>query len=505
MSFLLPPTIALKSTKFNKYMNYSSDSDSEQHGFLKVNGANVFSSLAKFEVFAANTGTGLVHIRCRHNKKFLRRRKEDDVYLSPEADEPEEDKSKWSCTLFEPQAAEDGNPDKVRLKHVHANQYARAWDDSGEKFWRLHDDPSDEHIFDVIDLELLLILPKHVAFKSNNYRYLQVADENQLRFICSDKGTSESWFEVFTDGDGRATIKVFNDCSNNYLRFGGKDYGSLIFADGDKGSSWKRPSQFWPIKIDANTVALKCLDNNKFCSRHTGDTHDGLNANHNTCSISNFSRLMLEELVLSRKIYNTKFDLDNAITYGETPVNMATANASNSTAADNTVEFKLTYSDSTSTTWSDSHCWMVGMSVSASFDIPIIGGGGEVTISGEYSKSYEWGSTITSENTLETTYTVTVPAHTSISVSLMATRGMCDVPYSYYQRDVLYNGKTAIYKKDDGLFTGVNSYNFHYVVTTVKDPDSKSPASSPAPQQQTIPLPEARVPIPGQGRAAMKH
>ncbi|PRQ33040.1 putative clostridium epsilon toxin ETX/ mosquitocidal toxin MTX2 [Rosa chinensis] len=98
--------------------------------------------------------------------------------------------------------------------------------------------------------------------------------------------------------------------------------------------------------------------------------------------------MRLEELVLSRKIYNVDFDLKNAITYSETPVTMAIANASNDTSAENTVEFKFAYKDGKSNMWKASHSWMVGLSVSASFKIPFIGGT-DVTTSAEYSGSYE--------------------------------------------------------------------------------------------------------------------
>ncbi|XP_062014149.1 uncharacterized protein LOC133730606 [Rosa rugosa] len=463
MSFLLPPTITLKSSYFNQYVNYSNDSDSETHGFLKVNESNVFSSLAKFEVVMANIGTGLVHIRCSQNRKFLRMRIEGDVYLSPEADESEEDQSKWSCTLFEPQVAVDGNLDKARLFHVQAMRYATS----------------------------LVILPKHVAFKPSNNLYLQLGESNQLRFVSTDKGIPASWFEVSTNGDGRVQIKYYKN--NAYLRFGGGDYSNWIFADG--GSASKPPTLFLPIKVDTSAAALQCLSNDKFCALHTYkyDYAEGLNAPDTSTSISNLSRMRLEELVLSRRIYNADFDLKNAIIYGETPVTMATANASNNTSAENTVEFKFAYKDGKSSTWKASHSWMVGVSVSASFKIPFIGGT-DVTASAEYSGSYEWGETIESENTLETTYKATVPANTSISVSLMATKGSCDVPYLYYQNDVLYSDKSIIYKKDNGVYTGVNSYNFRYETTTRKEPisiaDLLDPSADPTIEQM---LPDPSV------------
>ncbi|KAL6136719.1 hypothetical protein ACLB2K_062014 [Fragaria x ananassa] len=183
MSFQLPSIFALSSPWFdNYYLKYSNDSDSEALGFLKFNGTDALSSLAKFEVVKASTGTGLVHIRCSHNRKFLRTRIKGDPNLSPEADEPEEDQSKWSCTLFEAQAAEDGNPDKIHLFHVGEKQYAVAWNEGvgeNKKFLRLFDTPGHQGVFDITSLESLVILPSIFALSSpwfDNY-YLNYSND----------------------------------------------------------------------------------------------------------------------------------------------------------------------------------------------------------------------------------------------------------------------------------------------------------------------------------------
>ncbi|KAK9928821.1 hypothetical protein M0R45_025941 [Rubus argutus] len=296
---------------------------------------------------------------------------------------------------------------------------------------------------EIIDHESLLRLPRHVSFKGPNGKYLGTVVLNNLgltlQFLAFDytaKGRPETWFEVSTDGHGRA----------------------------------------------------------EFLSRHT-KTFYCLSAAYS--SITSEARLMMEELVLLRAIYNADFDLANAIIYGETPVAMATANASNNTDAENTIEFKFTYTESTSSTWSTTNSWMVGMSVSVSFRIPFIGGT-EVTTSGEFSGSYDWGETITTENTLETTYSVVVPPRTSIFVRLMATTGTCDIPYSYYQRDMLYDGQTIVFHKDNGLYTAINSYNFRYEVSTLTEGSSDTAITV----EQKIPDPltglsiKKKIPLP---------
>lgn len=199
MSFIfLPPTIVLNSSQFNFYLNYSSDSDSdsETYGNLKFIGENVFSRLAKFEVLASNTGTGLVHIRSAHNKKFLRMVRSQSSYLSPDADEPEEDQSAWSCTLFEPKVAVEGNPNKVHLIHVQSRQYATPWDLTGSpdrkvlSLQRQNSWIDTQNILDVIDVESLVIFPRHVALRghTDNYCTIDLPSARELRFSSTDKG-----------------------------------------------------------------------------------------------------------------------------------------------------------------------------------------------------------------------------------------------------------------------------------------------------------------------------
>lgn len=496
MSFIfLPPTIALNSSQFNFYLNYSSDSDSETYGNLKFRGENVFSRLAKFEVLASNTGTGLVHIRSAHNKKFLRRVRSTFYWLSPDADEPEEDQSAWSCTLFEPQVAVEGNPNKVHLFHVESRQYATPWDLGGgpdRKIFALLRQNDSQNILDVIDVESLVILPRHVALRghTDNYCMLDQANAQELRFSSTDKGNPLSWFEVFTDGHGR--VQIQSSRARGYWH----QSGGTIYSD-PRVLATNAATFFSAVKVDSNTVALKSLINHIFCSQASGTNL--LTAPLTQTSIAANSRFRVEELVLSRRIYNMDFDFAGAIIYGETPVTMATANTSNNTSAENTVEFKFSHTESQSNTWTSSHSWMVGIEVQISAKIPFGLGGIQNTYSAEYNGSIEWGETITTETTLETTYTATVPANTSISVSLMATKGYCDVPYSYYQRDVLYDGRTVVYKKDDGMYTGISSYNFRYEVATLREPESRADLST---IEQKLPIPlvdpsiQQKLPLP---------
>ncbi|GFY94418.1 hypothetical protein Acr_09g0008640 [Actinidia rufa] len=89
-------------------------------------------------------------------------------------------------------------------------------------------------------------------------------------------------------------------------------------------------------------------------------------------------------------------------------------------------------------------------------------GEGKVEISAEFSGAYQWGETQSSTTVMETVYKVTVPPMTMVKVSLLATKGSCDVPFSYSQRDTLINGQQTTHHMDDGVYTGMNCFNFKY-------------------------------------------
>ncbi|KAL6136705.1 hypothetical protein ACLB2K_062000 [Fragaria x ananassa] len=361
----------------------------------------------------------------------------------------------------------------------------------GERFFGLTEvHSSASWIFDVIDLESMVILPKHVAFKGHTGNYLKLVEDAKHRFISTDEGLPESWYEVDTDRHGRVGIMSHEDKKHWY------DMNGFI-SSRTRDLSTQPFTLFSAVNVNSNTVALKSMSTDQFCAQ----TNHALGTDLLTApftSIAASTHLRLEELVLSRRIYETSFDLANAVIYGETPIIMASASASNNTSADNTVELKFEYKESQSSTWSSSHSWMVGVSLTAEFKVPFIGGT-EVTAETQFSGSYDWGTTITSETTLGTTYTATVPAYSSIIVSLLATKGTCDVSFSYYQRDVLYDGSTEIFRKVDGFFTGINTYKFHYVVTTTKQSSESTTRVERFPDPLIDPTVEENLPLPELG------
>ncbi|PSS21691.1 Natterin-3 like [Actinidia chinensis var. chinensis] len=456
----LPRFVVLKSNYNDKYLRYINE-DVQVHGFLQFSGEEVVSPYVKYEVEMAKNGKGLVHIRCCYNNKYWVRWSSSHWWIVAGADEPEEDQSKWSCTLFEPVYADDAKT-IVRFRHVQLGHNACLWraappHESCLFAGSAQPDKDRCDIYTIIDWESLLILPKHIAFKGDNGNYLSarwIEGYRYLQFGSSDIGDPTVGNEVFTTHDGSVRIK-----SDHFGKFWRRS-PNWIWADSDDTTSNNSDTLFWPIKVDNNIVALRNLGNNNFCKRLTTEGKTSC-LNAAVSSISREARLEVCELVISRNIYNVNFRLMDARIYNQNVLTMATGNAINRSQEPNTIDMKLSYTDTRSSTWNTNVSLKLGVKTSFQTGIPLIAEG-KVEISAEFSGAYQWGETQSSTTVMETVYKVTVPPMTMVKVSLLATKGSCDVPFSYSQRDTLINGQQTTHHMDDGVYTGMNCFNFKY-------------------------------------------
>ncbi|KAF7142853.1 hypothetical protein RHSIM_Rhsim05G0011200 [Rhododendron simsii] len=447
LALALPRFAAIQS-RSQTYLRHVNE-DGELHGFLEFSGEEIVSPYTKFQIetakstAAGNGDHGFVHIRCCYNNKCLVAKSiSGDSYIIAGADEPNEDQSQSSCTLFEPiqidgeggtgSSSSSTTTTAARFRHVQLGRYLlypimsfgvkyRACLVAGLSYTN----PEGYDIFDIMDWESLLILPKHVAFKGDN--------------------------------DGNVRIK-----NNHFGKFWRRS-PNWIWADSNDTTNNNSDTLFSPVKVGDNIVALRNLGNNNFCKRLTADGKTNcLNAAIST--ISKETRMVVEELVISREIYNVNFrtlDATHARIYNQNIILLATQPATNTTQETHTSTLNLTYTDTKSRTWNGSVSLKLGVEISIESGIPLIEEG-KIVVTTEFTGSYEWGETVSTENQVESDYMVPVPPMTKVTVSLLATQGSCDVPFSYTQRDTLMNGEQVIQNLDDGVYTGINCFNFYY-------------------------------------------
>ncbi|KAE9444713.1 hypothetical protein C3L33_23389, partial [Rhododendron williamsianum] len=432
----LPSLVVLKSNYNHKYLRYNHE-DGEAHGLLQFSGEEIVSPYAKFAVEAAKNGQGLVHIRCCYNNKYWQagnRR-----YIAAVGDQPEEDQSKSSCTLFEPlyiEAASTGTDAKtVRFRHVQLGNYACLWRAAAPHESCLCAavptvDGDSCDVYTIVNWQSLLILPKKVAFKGSNGNFLTsswIETHPYLASTCSDIGDITVGNEVIATGDGSVRIK-----SDYHGRFWRRS-PNWIWADSTSNSTENSDTLFWPVKVDSsNVIALRNLGNNNFCKLLTTEGKTNC-LNAAVATITKEARLEVHETVFSRSVYNCNYRLTDARIYGETVLTMATGEATNYNDEASSFGLKLSYTKTKSS-------------------IPYIVEG-KVEVSAEVTGTKGWGETETSTTTVETVYNVIVPPKTKVTVSALGTQGTCDVPFSYSQTDDLPDGTSITYNMNDGVYT----------------------------------------------------
>ncbi|KAK4254437.1 hypothetical protein QN277_009821 [Acacia crassicarpa] len=385
------------------------------------------------------------------------------------ANEPEEDQSKKSCTLFKSINVDDAAK-TVQILHVHLGCNAKV---------RIAAAPHDSYLFAVsknydgiptrgdvykfIDWESSLIMPKYVAFKGDNDKYLNVRciEKHQyLQFASDDVGDPTVGNEIFTTHDGRIRVK-----SNHEGKFWRRSNSTnWIWADSGDTTNNDHDTLFWPVKFDNNVIALRNLGNKNFCK---GLTIEGRRncLSAGVVTTSKEAQITVEELVTSRHIYNVIFHPSDARIYSKKVHTMATKDATNRNKKPNNEKLKFSYIETKSSSWNTIVSSKLGVK-KTDFKpcVPFINDEGRFEISAELSEVKQWGKPRKSQPEVENEYEVIVPPMTTVTVSLLATEGKCDVPFSYTQRDTLTNKKEVTYNMVDGIYSGMNYFNFRYEI-----------------------------------------
>ncbi|KAG8090118.1 hypothetical protein GUJ93_ZPchr0011g28092 [Zizania palustris] len=299
-------------------------------------------------------------------------------------------------------------------------------------------------------------LPKYIAVKGDNGKYLSaqiIQGYKYLTFSSDDIGDPTVVNTVITNKDGTVRIK-----NNHFDKFWRRS-PNWIWADSTDTSNTNRDTLFKVIKI-GDFFAFQNLGNNYFCKRLTTEGKTScLNAGIPT--ITTEAKLRVEEAVISRKIYNVDFDLSKSKIYGNEVINMSTATAINRTTVKNTAKLTLAYKETSKSTWDSSVSWKLSVNASITAGIPVIAEA-KVVVKNEFSGEYKWSSSVEKTTEEQIEYEVTVPPMTKVTVSLIASKASCDVPFSYKQEDSLYDGRVVTYDMNDGIYSGVNCYDFKY-------------------------------------------
>ncbi|CAN6195471.1 unnamed protein product [Urochloa humidicola] len=517
----LPSCIALQSKSNGKFLRYVHEHGERNYRQLQLNGEDPFNPFTRFDVEPSRLHPGLVHIRCRYNRKYWRaaahRRGvdgDDDSgrwIIVADADEPEEDLSKPSCTVIKAVPvssyddasrgaeagrvttdADDGSPHEpvMTFRFIVAGRLLGAGgedvDDGGARMLlsgtgsvgsclcvgRRGGHGDDEQAggdgddgFIVFNLSnSRRMLPRRVAFKGSNGKYLT------LRMI---QGRAHLVLESDDIGDAGVANEIAYLLTNT---------GVFRVINLSMGGYWLRPNDTNRIQVGGNfgiaplgdrfqaievgsSFALRMNLDGVFCVNQTalGTWMNCLE--YSASSLRREALVQVEEAVMHREISDIVYNLDEARVYDPKVLSMAMTGAVNDTSTPNTKRLTISFEETETAQWDSTLEVTIGYTATMKVGFPKLGLGARAELSAEFFGSYNWGETVVTTVKKEVEYEVTVPPKTMVSVRLIATKASCDVPFSYRQRDTFTDGTVRISTKPGGIFTGVNSYNFHFQTT----------------------------------------
>ena len=228
---------------------------------------------------------------------------------------------------------------------------------------------------------------------------------------------------------------------------------------------------FWPIKIDETSIAFRSQYIQNFCCRRernpiSGELENFLRASAN--SITKEAIMEVQESLLSRKIYNVRYQMEYAQIFNEAPFVAGSTSLSNPNEGVATVQASITYTDEKSYSFTRSLSLTRGVSSTIEVGVPFITST-SITVSYEINGSFEWGETMTTSTSVTATGIVPVPGKSMVIVDYVGTRGICNIPYSYTQQDTSsIDGKIVNTILYDGIYSGVSYYNFSFNVREIK-------------------------------------
>lgn len=468
----LPTFIALISE--DKILRYI-DEDEDQcfHHHLRFCGTEPLSSRSKFELEPSKQHDGLVHIKCCHSNRYWASNEPDSCLIVARAKETQEDVSECSCTLFKPSFRDDGDSQYAIFQHVCTRYFVSVVkNDQYFSGCLLADAGHPRDILRVIDWDSMVILPRYVRFKGDNGKYLCTFKRRRRHYLqfSTDEATDETVaFEILPTGDGNVRIKSIKT-GRFWRHYHGSVRRNWVRADAklDENSS----DMIFRPRRDAhfnNYITLQNLGSGFLCEKRTLPGKVDFLAGYrdpSTTEIPCSARMMVEEYVKSREIYDVTYRFEDAKIRRETLTKSDRLTAHNARGEGyDMISFKYSSGEKISCAWKSMVSYKIGGGLRLKAQIPVfIGKLGEVgyDTNQEYNKGYEWGCITELRDTIEVSYTAAVPPNKTVIVHATEKVIELDIPFSYTEKLTLGDGKEIIHKMDDGVYLSKRSYDFGF-------------------------------------------
>ncbi|XP_047954078.1 uncharacterized protein LOC125200485 [Salvia hispanica] len=420
-----------------------------------------YSPATKIIVEQSTVNNKYVHLRFYINNRYWSRDTRDNAIVAI-SNQPIEDTTDPSCTLFEPNFP---SQNEVNFTHVQTGwrvivKEVVVLDRLSSRLY-VEENSSGTNL-GFVDRETLIILPDHpIAFIHG--KYLKAYDVNGKRLqFGSDKATDkESLHSPSMMSNGMVVI------SSTY-------FDSLWWVNTSNDSNWiyggdyttqvsPRAAIFKVVKIDEIAIALLNPSVNKYCVRSTDNCLAATSDD-----ITSEAIIFVDELVTERQILNLAYILADQRIYGETPFIAGTTTLTNEEDVDLIMPVEITYTDEKSYTFSRGGGRLNANVKSTISTTPWFISTGRLVIPGAIiiNEAFEWDTADTTETEVTAVGTVSVPKNSTVTVSYVGTKGICSIPFTYTKADKsAIDGQTTYQNRiRGGIYEGVSYYNFSFQV-----------------------------------------
>ncbi|GAB2290928.1 hypothetical protein Dimus_025188 [Dionaea muscipula] len=336
----LPRFIMLKANNYDRFLRVvaGDGAAAEAKGHVQFTADTGVHPQAKFAVEASTEAgnRGLVHIRSCYTNRYLARESQDSSWIkawSPVKDEV--DQTHWACTLFEPIRAEqddDANGRSfIRLRHVQEGSFVSLTRTGSpvELDWGVSTvNNSLQDVFRVTDWESVLILPKTIALKGSNGKYLTPRPVSpyiypDMLFNGNDIADATLPMEVIPIGDG-STVHIMNRSNGMRWRYFATLRLTYVILE-----AWPMGYEifnvFSPTRLTGNLIALHSVGSGLLCRLDHSDLMLKCDKGNN---ITTDARLQVVEPVMRRTI-SVNFRFEDVMIYDVEPIALATHTSEN--------------------------------------------------------------------------------------------------------------------------------------------------------------------------------
>lgn len=247
-------------------------------------------------------------------------------------------------------------------------------------------------------------LPRYVMFKGDNGYNLCLwpRSYNYLQFNSTSR---ELWgIHEVIPVPGQENVVMIKSVHNQQFW---RTSPNWIWADqSEKPSTNNLDCLFKVVQISPKSVGLQLMANKRYLKRLTTDGKEScLNAAAPDCFTDITAQLEVSEALLTRRVFDVKYELNQLQTTDMKPIVLGSAKATNNTRSKTDLSVTVAYEVETQVSWSNSNTITTGLSVTVTAGIPDVASA-SATVSTEITNTVEMGKVEGKKNLVSSTFTV---------------------------------------------------------------------------------------------------